>query len=222
MTRKIYKVNRQQYIMDNIALSDAQQQSSKTRKAQQNRRSKSILVASKNTNTKNSPGSSKRNSHLLVMGHKRTNSAAANAKAEYKTSSQQQQQQPLSEESAKLFQEISQIMVANSESTAEFGGTTTKDYKVMEDTLRTLQLMVEGHNLNLQAYLAKQPDNIKSFNIVLDVVDYSHAIVPLCNASNIELIIQVLDTITELAQVLYLKKRKGKAEFISVHACLFI
>jgi dTDP-D-glucose 4,6-dehydratase len=102
-------------------------------------------------------------------------------------------------------------MVTNSESsinTIEFEGATVKDFKFVEDIMRTLQLMVEGHNLNLQAYLAKQPDNIKNFNIVLDVVEYFHAIAPLRNADTIELIIQVLDKITELAHV----KIKGIAE----------
>lgn len=82
---------------------------------------------------------------------------------------------------------------------AEFG-TAAEDFEGMKDAMRAVQLMVEGHNMKLQTYLAKQPDNIKSFNIVQDVVEYLHAIVPLCNIQNIRLIIQVLDTITELAQ----------------------
>lgn len=106
----------------------------------------------------------------------------------------------VNEDAARIYRDISKLMISNSESTSELG-TSTKDYRVMEDTMRTIQLMVEGHNLSLQTYLAKQPDNIKSFNIVLDVVEYFHAIVPLCNPNNIQLIIQVLDTITELAQV---------------------
>lgn len=178
-------MNRQQYMLENIILS---QESTKKRKVQQHRRSKSIMVSAGDT----SPGiSSKRNSQQVSMMARNisnpTHVPSSKAIA-------------MTEESTKLYQEIFQLMVSNSESTFEFG-TTTKDFKVMENTMRTLQLMVEGHNLHLQAYLAKQPDNIKSFNIVLDVVDYFHAIAPLCNADNIELIIQVLDTITELAQV---------------------
>ncbi|KAF7730560.1 hypothetical protein EC973_001941 [Apophysomyces ossiformis] len=101
-----------------------------------------------------------------------------------------------SAESAMIYQKISNLM-ANE--TAEFG-TANEDFEGMRDTMRAVQLMVEGHNMSLQTYLAKQPDNIKSFNIVQDVVEYLHAIVPLCNIQNIRLIIQVLDTITELAQ----------------------
>ncbi|ORZ24144.1 hypothetical protein BCR42DRAFT_402338 [Absidia repens] len=95
------------------------------------------------------------------------------------------------------YQAISTLMT-QSEMT-EFG-TATEDFEGMKDAMRAVQLMVEGHNMKLQTYLAKQPDNIKSFNIVQDVVEYLHAIVPLCNIQNIRLIIQVLDTITELAQ----------------------
>lgn len=97
---------------------------------------------------------------------------------------------------AVIYQKISNLMASE---TAEFG-TANEDFESMKDTMRALQLMVEGHNLNLQTYLAKQPDNIKSFNIVQDVVEYLHAIVPLCNIQNVRLIIQVLDTVTDLAQ----------------------
>ncbi|KAI9318767.1 hypothetical protein BX666DRAFT_2026190 [Dichotomocladium elegans] len=102
----------------------------------------------------------------------------------------------ITDESPMVYQKISNLMASE---TAEFG-TTTEDFQAMKDTMRALQLMVEGHNVNLQMYLAKQPDNIKSFNIVQDVVEYLHTIVPICNIQNIRLIIQVLDTITELAQ----------------------
>ncbi|KAI8393697.1 uncharacterized protein BYT42DRAFT_609468 [Radiomyces spectabilis] len=105
-------------------------------------------------------------------------------------------QKQMNAESVLVYQKISNLM-ANE--TAEFG-TADEDFASMKDTMRALQLMVEGHNINLQTYLAKQPDNIKSFNIVQDVVEYLHAIVPLCNIQNVRLIIQVLDTITELAQ----------------------
>lgn len=179
-------------MLDNILVS---QESSKKRKVQQHRRSKSIMI---NVEDTSSGLSSRRNSQqIYMMAGNRFNS----------THGLPSKPVAITEKSTKLYQEISQLTVSNSESTFEFG-TTTKDFKVMEDTMRTLQLMVEGHNLHLQAYLAKQPDNIKSFNIVLDVVDYFHAIAPLCNADNIELIIQVLDTITELAQV---KKNRARS-----------
>lgn len=182
----MYKMNRQQHMLENL-LQQQQQKSTTTTK-----RKKSKSISLMESSYAIPIAANKRNSYH-IMARKRASSVYVNHQ-------RQPHQQPLTKETNKLYQEISQLMVTNSETTSEFGSS-VKDYKVMQDTMRTLQLMVEGHNLHLQMYLAKQPDNIKSFNIVLDVVEYFHAIVPLCNEQNIELIIQVLDTITELAQV---------------------
>lgn len=184
----MYKMNRQQHMLDNVLQQQQQQdQQEKASYSTVTRRKKSKSISLVKSNYATPIIASKRSSYHM-MARKRASSIWVH------------QQQPLTTECNDLYREISQLMVTNSETTSEFGST-TKDYKVMQDTMRTLQLMVEGHNLHLQMYLAKQPDNIKSFNIVLDVVEYFHAIVPLCNEQNIELIIQVLDTITELAQV---------------------
>ncbi|KAJ9076642.1 hypothetical protein DSO57_1024190 [Entomophthora muscae] len=66
--------------------------------------------------------------------------------------------------------------------------------------MRLIQLFVEGHNFNLQNYLRNQPDNIKSFDLIKDIVDYFRSIVSIAHTNIIELIIQTIDTITELAQ----------------------
>jgi hypothetical protein len=182
MARRMYKMNRQQHMLDYIMHHPAQPNQTRS-----HQKSKSISFLKESIPT--IALSSKRNSHHL-MKRKRASSILVGA-----------YQQPLTKEANDMYKQISELMVSNSESTTEFGST-AKDYKVMQDTMRTLQLMVEGHNLNLQTYLAQQPDNIKSFNIVLDIVDYFHSIVPLCNNANMELIIQVVDTITELAQVI--------------------
>ncbi|KAL0145319.1 hypothetical protein V8B55DRAFT_1460552 [Mucor lusitanicus] len=187
LTRRMYKMNRQQHMLDNVLQQQQQQdQQEKASYSTVTRRKKSKSISLVKSNYATPIIASKRSSYHM-MARKRASSIWVH------------QQQPLTTECNDLYREISQLMVTNSETTSEFGST-TKDYKVMQDTMRTLQLMVEGHNLHLQMYLAKQPDNIKSFNIVLDVVEYFHAVVPLCNEQNIELIIQVLDTITELAQ----------------------
>ncbi|GAN04326.1 conserved hypothetical protein [Mucor ambiguus] len=182
LTRKMYKMNRQQHMLDNVL----QQQQEKTYSSTAIRRKKSKSISLVDSNYTTPTVASKRNSYLM-LARKRASSIYANL------------QVPLTTECNDFYREISQMMAANGETTSE-SGSTVKDFKVMQDTMRTLQLMVEGHNLHLQMYLTKQPDNIKSFNIVLDVVEYFHAIVPLCSEQNIELIIQVLDTITELAQ----------------------
>lgn len=182
LTRRMYKMNRQQHMLENVL----QQQQEKASTSTVTRRKKSKSISLMESSYVMPITASKRSSYHM-MARNRASSIYVN-------------QQPLTKEYNELYKEISQLMVTNSETTSEFGST-VKDFRVMQDTMRTLQLMVEGHNLHLQMYLAKQPDNIKSFNIVLDVVEYFHAIVPLCSEQNIELIIQVLDTITELAQV---------------------
>ncbi|CAO0799740.1 unnamed protein product [Mucor circinelloides] len=181
LTRRMYKMNRQQHMLENVL----QQQQEKASTSTVTRRKKSKSISLMESSYVMPITASKRSSYHM-MARKRASSIYVS-------------QQPLTKEYNELYKEISQLMVTNSETTSEFGST-VKDFRVMQDTMRTLQLMVEGHNLHLQMYLAKQPDNIKSFNIVLDVVEYFHAIVPLCSEQNIELIIQVLDTITELAQ----------------------
>ncbi|RKO85775.1 RyR and IP3R homology associated-domain-containing protein [Blyttiomyces helicus] len=75
-----------------------------------------------------------------------------------------------------------------------------QEYDIVRGVMRLLQLIVEGHNFKLQEYVRVQPDNIKSFDLVKDVVDYLHAIVPIANEDNIAIIVQVFDTLIDLAQ----------------------
>ncbi|RKP13226.1 hypothetical protein BJ684DRAFT_20267 [Piptocephalis cylindrospora] len=74
------------------------------------------------------------------------------------------------------------------------------DISIFRQTMRLLQLMVEGHHARLQAYLHEQPDNIKSFDLVKACVDYLHALLPILGPKTVRLLNQVLDTITEMAQ----------------------
>ncbi|KAI8365871.1 hypothetical protein EDC96DRAFT_509091 [Choanephora cucurbitarum] len=165
LARRMYKMNRQQYVLENLA-----QQRKKTLKKHKRDSSANFLDP-------NSLNNYKPILKYTLAGQLTHQEKEANA----------------------IYREITQIMVASNDSVS-MHNSVTKDLEVTRDAMRALQLMVEGHNLHLQTYLAKQPDNIKSFNIVLDVVEYFHAIVPLCNQKNIDLIIQVVDTITELAQ----------------------
>lgn len=55
--------------------------------------------------------------------------------------------------------------------------------------------MVERHNRDLLIYLVKKLSNNKSSNKDLNVLSY--IIAPLCNDDDIELIIQVVDKLTE-------------------------
>ncbi|KAI8801199.1 hypothetical protein BJ742DRAFT_838177 [Cladochytrium replicatum] len=74
------------------------------------------------------------------------------------------------------------------------------EYSRTNDVMRLIQLIVEGHNIGLQDYVRNQPDNLKSFNLVKDCVEYLQTVVPILNSENITLIIQVFDTLVDLSQ----------------------
>jgi hypothetical protein len=86
-------------------------------------------------------------------------------------------------------------------SVAGSGGAEDGDYSLIRSVMRLIQLLVEGHNLSIQEYVHMQPDNLKTFDLVRDVVDYLHAIVPVISEQNLPLVTQVFDTIIDLAQV---------------------
>ncbi|KAI9202390.1 uncharacterized protein BJ171DRAFT_584291 [Polychytrium aggregatum] len=75
-----------------------------------------------------------------------------------------------------------------------------RDWAITRSVMRLLQLLVEGHNLPLQDYVRIQPDNIKTFDLVKDTVEYLHAVVPVASKVNVDVIVQVLNTIIDLAQ----------------------
>ncbi|KAJ3091045.1 hypothetical protein HK102_001865 [Quaeritorhiza haematococci] len=75
-----------------------------------------------------------------------------------------------------------------------------RSFRLVRGVMRLIQLICEGHNFTLQEYMKYQPDNIKSFDLVRDVVNYLHAVVPIANEHNIPVIVQVFDTLIDLAQ----------------------
>ncbi|KAJ3330189.1 hypothetical protein HDU76_006242, partial [Blyttiomyces sp. JEL0837] len=80
------------------------------------------------------------------------------------------------------------------------GGKEDGEYSIIRSIMRLLQLIVEGHNYRIQEYMRVQPDNIKTFDLVKSTVDYLHAVVPMADNQIMPLIIQVFDTIIDLAQ----------------------
>ncbi|KAI8801212.1 hypothetical protein BJ742DRAFT_877937 [Cladochytrium replicatum] len=74
------------------------------------------------------------------------------------------------------------------------------DYNLIKDVMRLIQLIVEGHNYEVQEYARHQADNVKSFDLVKVVVEYLHAIALVANGTNAPVIVQVFDTIIDLAQ----------------------
>ncbi|TPX76050.1 hypothetical protein CcCBS67573_g02688 [Chytriomyces confervae] len=85
-------------------------------------------------------------------------------------------------------------------SVAGSGGSEDGEYSAIRSVMRLLQLLVEGHNFRIQEYMRIQPDNIKTFNLIRDVVDFLHAAVAVHDAQVIPLMIQVFDTLIDLSQ----------------------
>lgn len=72
----------------------------------------------------------------------------------------------------------------------------------MESNLRFLQLMCEGHHLGLQDYLREQQDNLRSVNVVKDIVLFLTELVlhDVFAIRSFSLMLQCLNALTEFCQ----------------------
>jgi hypothetical protein len=86
------------------------------------------------------------------------------------------------------------------EDTDDEDDASTKDEGNIELVLRTLQLMCEGHNGVLQNYIRAQPDNIRSLDLVAEVVKFADVVTEDVDENNIELVVQTFDTLVEFCQ----------------------
>ncbi|XP_074663089.1 inositol 1,4,5-trisphosphate-gated calcium channel ITPR3-like [Tubulanus polymorphus] len=73
----------------------------------------------------------------------------------------------------------------------------TKDDGYIALVLKVLARICDGQHRGLQDYLREQPDNVKSFNIVAETVQYLNAIYSNINAETIDLCIQLFATLNE-------------------------
>ncbi|KAI8621777.1 hypothetical protein BC830DRAFT_1163501 [Chytriomyces sp. MP71] len=89
---------------------------------------------------------------------------------------------------------------SDSRSVAGSGGAQDGEYSAIRSVMRLLQLLVEGHNFRIQEYMRVQPDNIKTFNLIKDVVEFLQAIVSFDTPQVVPVMIQVFDTLTDLSQ----------------------
>ncbi|KAI8609186.1 hypothetical protein BC830DRAFT_1233514 [Chytriomyces sp. MP71] len=89
---------------------------------------------------------------------------------------------------------------ADSPSVAGSGGSEDGEFSAIRSVMRLLQLLVEGHNFRIQEYMRVQPDNIKTFNLIRDVVEFLHAIVSFSSPLVVPVMIQVFDTLIDLSQ----------------------
>ncbi|KAJ3075203.1 hypothetical protein HDU98_008929 [Podochytrium sp. JEL0797] len=88
----------------------------------------------------------------------------------------------------------------DSVSVAGSGGIEDGEYSVIRSVMRLLQLLVEGHNFRIQEYMRVQPDNVKTFNLIKQVVDFLHSIVSVESGQVVPVLIQAFDTLIDLSQ----------------------
>eukprot|EP00051_Salpingoeca_urceolata_P021920 m.350531 g.350531 ORF g.350531 m.350531 type:complete len:2826 (+) comp19889_c0_seq3:203-8680(+) len=73
------------------------------------------------------------------------------------------------------------------------------DESRVELVLRIIQKLCEGHYSEMQDYMRMQPDNFRQIDLVAKSVQVFQTLAPQVNAMNIELTIQAVATLTELA-----------------------
>lgn len=75
-----------------------------------------------------------------------------------------------------------------------------KDMRAMEEMLRLLQLLCEGHNRSLQDMLRQQLDSLQSYDLVTETSSYLEAIERNIDSGSVSTAIQVFDSLTEYCQ----------------------
>eukprot|EP00117_Sycon_ciliatum_P048000 scpid3078/ scgid34229/ Inositol 1,4,5-trisphosphate receptor type 1; IP3 receptor isoform 1; Type 1 inositol 1,4,5-trisphosphate receptor len=83
------------------------------------------------------------------------------------------------------------------DTSAEDGISVTKDDGYIELVLRIIGGLCNGQQHTIQNYLREQPDNIKSINLVAATVDYLQLFKDDVNVDNVELVVQLLQTLVE-------------------------
>lgn len=61
----------------------------------------------------------------------------------------------------------------------------------------------------MQDYLREQPDNVKSFDIIAEVTRFLNVVYSNINSKNIDLVIQLFQTMNEFTAVMYQTYCKG-------------
>jgi inositol 1,4,5-triphosphate receptor type 1 len=75
-----------------------------------------------------------------------------------------------------------------------------KEVGYIKHLFRFLQLLCEGHNLDLQKYLNNQPDNFKSVDIITDCLKYVLDLHKHIDHTNIKIAKQSFKSLTEFIQ----------------------
>lgn len=75
-----------------------------------------------------------------------------------------------------------------------------RDMRAMEELLRLLQLLCEGHNRTLQDCLRQQLDSMQSYDLITETASYLEALERNIDAGSVETAMQTFDTLTEYCQ----------------------
>ena len=98
----------------------------------------------------------------------------------------------------KLFQRVSEIMNKQITSVNTAHKLNVKELKLIQKTIKILQLLCEGHNNELQNYLHYQSNQKNSYDLVslsVQLLSSLHI-----SNSNFELVMQCFETLTEVIQ----------------------
>jgi hypothetical protein len=71
---------------------------------------------------------------------------------------------------------------------------------LVEDLLRLLQLLCEGHHFEFQNYVRHQHDNFNSYNMCITVMELLHTMLLVLDDTTVPVALQALNTLTELCQ----------------------
>eukprot|EP00004_Rigifila_ramosa_P007532 TRINITY_DN1851_c0_g1_i3.p1 TRINITY_DN1851_c0_g1~~TRINITY_DN1851_c0_g1_i3.p1 ORF type:complete len:2531 (+),score=660.03 TRINITY_DN1851_c0_g1_i3:1073-7594(+) len=80
------------------------------------------------------------------------------------------------------------------------GNQAEEQFLLIKDIVRVLQLLCEGHNSEMQNYLREQADNVQSFNLVSETVEYLLQLERYIGPPTISLCSQLFAAVTEFCQ----------------------
>lgn len=92
------------------------------------------------------------------------------------------------------------LIIGSDEQTGMSGGEGLLEESHVDLVLRFMQLLCEGHNLQLQDFLRRQPESIRSVDMISATAAYIDAITPNVNPLNVRIATLAMDAIAEFVQ----------------------
>jgi hypothetical protein len=107
---------------------------------------------------------------------------------------------PKDVDSSSMEDDHTHISVIKTISVASQMTKSAKDMKAMEELLRMLQLLCEGHNHLLQDHIRQQRHSLQSYDLVSETAVYLEALERNIDAGSVSTAIQVFNSLTEYCQ----------------------